>query len=79
MGKEQLAVPTLKAMSRDSFTFDVTVHNLSSEAKEFTSTTVVNTDHGKWTYYLEDAPTTDQEGENHSCTAMGSVTVPIVV
>ena len=66
---------------KDSFTFDVTVHNLSSEAKEFTYHTVVNTDqveNGRITLKMRQL--LDQEGEKTiHVPAMGSVTVPISV
>ena len=66
---------------KDSFTFDVTVHNLSSEAKEFTYHTVVNTDqveNGRITLKMRQL--LDQEGEKTIYVpAMGSVTVPISV
>ena len=66
---------------KDSFTFDVTVHNLSSEAKEFTYHTVVNTDqveNGRISLKMRQL--LDQEGEKTiHVPAMGSVTVPISV
>lgn len=66
---------------KDAFTFEVTVHNLGSEAKEFTYHTVVNTDqveNGRISLKMRQL--LDQVGEKTiHVPAKGSVTVPISV
>ena len=66
---------------KDTFTFEVTVHNLSSEAKDLAYHTVVNTDqveNGRISLKMRQL--LDQVGEKTiHVPAMGSVTVPISV
>lgn len=66
---------------KDSFTFEVTVHNLSQEAKELTYHTVVNTDQvEKGRITLQMRQLLDQMGDKKIVVpASGSVTIPIKI